>query len=229
MVIDFRRALNWGRISLEDIRTILVDTLAVFYRLRIMHYYDRERRLASDDHPTVLVCVRDCPPPDEVIERLIGDTGTRIACIGGAVSSDGGHDGVRRFYDTAEFSSWLHDTDDVEIVAYLGEDYHPVGGWIKNAARHFDDPTVNVVCGPVIPGPHGTFMSRTAALLFGATSLRGPDTLLHSYRPERWTYRRNPGNVFVRRGVIPDVHTPALYDPDVAVFYRLSASGPASP
>lgn len=218
VVIDFRRALNWGRISLEDIRTILVDTLAVFYRLRIMRYYDRDRKLAHDDHPTVLVCVKDCPPPDDVVERLVGDTGTRIACIGGVMPTDGGHGGVRHFDGDATFNSWLDDADDIEIVAYLGEGCLPVGGWVRNAARHFDDPSVNVVCGPSIPGPQCTYMGRTAALLFGATTLRGPDSLLHSYRPERWTYRRNPGNMFVRRGMLPDVYTPALYDPDVAVF-----------
>lgn len=42
VVLNFNRGLKWGRIQFKDVRDIVVDTLAIFYRLNILHYYDRE-------------------------------------------------------------------------------------------------------------------------------------------------------------------------------------------
>jgi glycosyltransferase involved in cell wall biosynthesis len=40
IVLDFKR--SFGRISLKDIKNIFIDTSAIFYRLKILHYYDKE-------------------------------------------------------------------------------------------------------------------------------------------------------------------------------------------
>ncbi|MBV8727417.1 MAG: glycosyltransferase [Candidatus Eremiobacteraeota bacterium] len=39
--VTLRFARRYGRITFHDIKTILLDTLAIFYRLRLLHYYDR--------------------------------------------------------------------------------------------------------------------------------------------------------------------------------------------
>ena len=39
--VTLRFMRQYGRITLGDIWTILLDTLAIFYRLRLRHYYDR--------------------------------------------------------------------------------------------------------------------------------------------------------------------------------------------
>ena len=38
--VVFHRA-SFGRIGYQDIRNMFVDTLAIFYRLHILHYYDK--------------------------------------------------------------------------------------------------------------------------------------------------------------------------------------------
>jgi glycosyltransferase involved in cell wall biosynthesis len=42
VVLNFNRGPKWGRIKFKDIRDIVVDTLAIFYRLNILRYYDRQ-------------------------------------------------------------------------------------------------------------------------------------------------------------------------------------------
>lgn len=42
IILDFSKGLRWGRIQFKDIRDIVVDTLAIFYRLNILKYYDRQ-------------------------------------------------------------------------------------------------------------------------------------------------------------------------------------------
>ncbi len=39
--VTLRFNRKYGRITFNDIRTIALDTLAIFYRLRLRHYYDR--------------------------------------------------------------------------------------------------------------------------------------------------------------------------------------------
>lgn len=41
IVLDYRRELRWGRIKLKDIYHMGLDTLAIFYRMHIIGYYDR--------------------------------------------------------------------------------------------------------------------------------------------------------------------------------------------
>ncbi len=40
IILNFQR--KFGRIRLRDIKTIAIDTAAIFYRLRILKYYDRD-------------------------------------------------------------------------------------------------------------------------------------------------------------------------------------------
>ena len=42
VILDFTRGPKWGRITLKDIRDIVIDTMAIFYRLNILHYYDQQ-------------------------------------------------------------------------------------------------------------------------------------------------------------------------------------------
>lgn len=42
VVLNFNRGQKWGRIQFKDVWYILIDTLAIFYRLNILRYYDRQ-------------------------------------------------------------------------------------------------------------------------------------------------------------------------------------------
>lgn len=41
ITLNFDRESRWGRIGLRGIRNMLTDTLAVFYRMYLLHYYDK--------------------------------------------------------------------------------------------------------------------------------------------------------------------------------------------
>ncbi|MBI5469289.1 MAG: glycosyltransferase family 2 protein [Deltaproteobacteria bacterium] len=40
VVLNFKRPRKWGRIGMNDLYLTGVDTLAIFYRLRVLRYYD---------------------------------------------------------------------------------------------------------------------------------------------------------------------------------------------
>ena len=41
VVLHFRRPTKWGRIGLHDMYTMGIDTLAIFYRMYVLRYYDK--------------------------------------------------------------------------------------------------------------------------------------------------------------------------------------------
>lgn len=43
IVLDFSRGMKWGRIRFKDIWDVFIDTLAIYYRLNILHYYDQQK------------------------------------------------------------------------------------------------------------------------------------------------------------------------------------------
>jgi glycosyltransferase involved in cell wall biosynthesis len=47
VTLEFRRKV--GRITLRDVTNILLDTLAIYYRMHILHYYDRLDGVLLDD------------------------------------------------------------------------------------------------------------------------------------------------------------------------------------
>ncbi len=236
VVLDFKRDLNWGRIRFEDVVSILIDTLAIFYRLRILKYYDSERPPMARGKNSVLIVVRGCPPTEDVVKRLTIDSNTHIASISEnktCVRSD-----VMYFPTDEHFNSWIQTNGTMfEIIGFLGAGYLPVGSWVKNAVRNFHDPDVIAVCGPLIPGPFSNRSGKVGALLYSSFLTAGPDNYLYTIKPIKAVKKCFMDNVFIRadvsirermgkhglsidNGVIYKVTSEEgllKYDPDVAV------------
>jgi len=236
VALEFKRELTWGRIRLEDVFRIFIDTFAIFYRLRILRYYDGERPQRPKKEKRVLVVVYGCPPPADVIKRLSVDSNVRLACI--AENAAAGTDDVIYFGTAEQFGAWLKgQTDNYEVVGFLGAGYLPNGSWVKNALRNFETPGVEAVCGPLIPGPFSTLMGKAAGLTSSSVLTTGPRYYLHSFRTARFVKRCSLDNVFlesdywkreeneseglsIRDGLVVDTSAGGnrlRYDPDVAV------------
>ncbi len=232
VVLQFRRELKWGRIRFNDISAIVVDTLAIFYRLRILRYYDAERPPMPAVQKKVLVLISGCPPPEDVLKRLSVDACTSVACIDDSGACE--REGVNYFASMADFDHWRkQECSDYDYIGFLGRQHLPTGSWVKNAVRNFENPEVAAVCGPVIPGPLKGTGEKTAAYVSASRLSAGPRYYLHSIRTRRAVSRGLAGNVFIRacgwpqdaldfpfaeRGIVRNGDGGVLlYDPDVAV------------
>ena len=234
VILEFKRGLDWGRINMSDVAKIFIDTLAIFYRLRILRYYDAERPPWPHDEQQALVVSRGSPLSEDVIKRLSIDTNTRIACLAEKPEDMSTHD-----VDSLNFSSperleeWLEETENnIEIVGFLGSECIPLGSWVKNALRNFRDDKVKAVCGPVVPGPHVSLFGKAATMLYASFLTSGPNNYLHDIRRVKNAGKGLSDNVFIRasslkkkeftfhKGVMfstkPSDHV-MKYDPDVAV------------
>ncbi len=236
VALDFRRELKWGRIRLGDIFSIFVDTLAIFYRLRILRYYDIERPHAHREHRPVLVVVNGCPPPETVIRRLSIDSNTSIACI--TSSEHPSRDDVMFFGTVDRFDVWRESHGQrFDIIGFLGEGMLPNGSWVKNAVRNFEDSSIDAVCGPIVPGPFESRLGKAAGLVASSMLSTGTDCYLRTIRRVRHTRKGSMENAFFRAGCFDASATKPcgilfdhghvfdtskngkrlLYDPDVAV------------
>ena len=115
VILNFKRELKWGRIRFPDVMSLFIDTLAIFYRLRILHYYDMKRPPLPVRFPQVLVAIRGCPPSEDVVKRLTFEGNVRIACL----SKTGG------------FGEKMG-----EILIFNGED--TLRNWLKTQGREVE-------------------------------------------------------------------------------------------
>ena len=242
VVLEFKRDLKWGRISIEDMFNLFIDTLAVFYRLRIMKYYDSARPPVSTAGTQVLIVVKGCPPPDDVIRSLTYDTGARIVCVYSDSDGDDTVSGIDFLRDDSDLESWLDvNAGSYEIVGFLGKGCLPVGSWVKNAVRNFDNPEVCAVCGPVIPGSFASPFERASGLVYSSVLVRGPDMYLNSYRPVKDVCKGLTDTYFLRSALLhkgefkqdsfsksgrhfsinAESDVSFRYDPDVAVLKKV--------
>ncbi len=234
VVLDYRRAVTWERIKPGDILRIFADTLAIFYRLRVLRYYDTERPPAPGRPEPVLVVTRGAPPSDTVVNRLALDTNTRFAILG-AVSGRFPRN-MLAFLDEAGLAGWLgNEGKDIACVGFLGAECVPLGSWVKNALRTFADQTVHAVCGPIVPGPTASLGEKVAAMLSTSVLTRGPNQYLHAITRIKPVQRGSMDNLFIRashihcegisnglvrqNGMLFDTARAGSlrYDPDVAV------------
>jgi glycosyltransferase involved in cell wall biosynthesis len=137
--------------SLEVLRA-LVDTAAIFYRLHLVGYYDRKRRLllesgyerSLDYRPRVSLVGGDRYHTDDLgypdVELLeVGDERNRLEAARGAQG---------------------------EILAFLEEGGAPAGNWLSAAVLLLRHPDVSAVVAPTVAPAGGSFRDRTAACVW---------------------------------------------------------------
>jgi glycosyltransferase involved in cell wall biosynthesis len=204
VVLDFKREMNWGRIKIGDVIKIFTDTLAIFYRLRVLRYYDVERPLSPDWMRNILIVFIDTLPPEGVIKGLTLNSNSILACmIGDKITPP---EGIISFRSEAELSEWLRRDENGEIgaVGFLGSGYTPVGSWVKNAVRNFGDDEIMAVCGPVLPGKPDSFYGKISSMLYSSAVTAGFFRRLFSVRRYKNTSSGLYGNFFIRSSCLKE-------------------------
>jgi glycosyltransferase involved in cell wall biosynthesis len=223
--LSFSRILHLGRITLGDLWRTGWDTLAIFYRMHLLKYYDRAH-LTPSQFPTISIvisargnertlsrCVERClnqqyPAEFEVI--LVANQKVsfkREATLKVIVAEDPRVCAQRRLgRELAQY----------EIIAFLDASSVPAGNWMARAARNFGDPRIAAVSGPRLNSPKADLPRQPAWRWFGA--LLGRDSLRYRYI-SRTTRSRPQGigeNLFVRRTVVDQIaknsSTPECFD-----------------
>lgn len=150
--LDYRFTGSGVR-SLAVVRA-LVDTAAIFYRLRILRYYERKRRLLADGGslrdqayaPLVSIAGGDEQLPRRLDYEHVG-----------IVSAPAGTAAER--VDVARRATG-------EVLAFLGDGAVPAGNWVSAAVQFLRRPETAAVVVPTVAPAGGSVRERAAAALW---------------------------------------------------------------
>lgn len=195
---------------------VLLDTLAIFYRLRILRYYDQEQVFqpaGPQRRVSVIIPVKKVNDYVRESSRYLAHLGYdnfEVIVFPDVVDESTGLPEDFRVIPTGEVGpaekrdmSLTYATG--EIIAFLDDDAYPRQDWLINAMRHFERQEVAAVVGPAVT-PEGDPPIKVAS---GAVyeSRLGGGSLRYRYVPR--TYREVDDfasvNMLIRKEVFAEV------------------------
>lgn len=171
---------KFGRIGLFSILTILIDTLAIYYRLKILKYYDYPRaKIALLPKVSILIavkektkyleeCLRLCKklnyPDYEIIvlpdkKITISDSGVKVIATGEVLPPTKRDMGAKHAQG--------------EILAFLDDDSYPAEDWLYQAVRGFSHDGVVAVGGPAGDARGQSLEQQASGSVFSAQIVSG--------------------------------------------------------
>jgi glycosyltransferase involved in cell wall biosynthesis len=184
-----------GCLSLSTVKHVMVDTLAIFYRLRILRYYPSvEVHPLPDPLPLVSIIIA-CPAPspylDECLAGIARQTyarietlvlpdlsaqlnaapaaGLRVIPTGHIRPSEKRNRGIREARGT--------------LVAFLDDDTIPDPDWLAHAVPYFSDSAIAAAGGPGVTPANDPWMAQLGGAVYANRLVSG--ACVYRYRPGR--------------------------------------------
>lgn len=174
---------KFGALRAHTVKTMALDSLAVFYRLRVLKYYAHAEVPPKLGRAPLVSVVIACPNRswmlDECLKALAAQTYRSFEVIVLPDGTDGGsgapasmpEDVAVSFLPTgkvrpAEKRNIGIKAAKGEIVAFIDDDAYPDAHWIEYAVRYFGDETVGAVGGPGVTPPNDPFLARIGGRVY---------------------------------------------------------------
>ncbi len=174
---------KFGALKAHTVKTMALDSLAVFYRLRILKYYAHAEIPPKLDHDPFVSVVIACPRGswmlDECLKGLSEQTYRNFEVIVLPDGTDGDSrvpepwpkDVAISFLPTgkvrpAEKRNLGIKAAKGEIVAFIDDDAYPDAHWLEYAVRYFGDEAIGAVGGPGVTPPGDSFMAKIGGRVY---------------------------------------------------------------
>ncbi len=204
---------KFGALRPSTVNRMAMDTLAVFYRLRVLKYYAKCLVPKPLDHEPLVSIVIACPNRswmlDECLEAIAQQSYGMWECI---VLPDGGEkcpdDQRIRFIPTGKVRPAEKRNIGIraargEIVAFIDDDAYPEAHWLEYAIKYFGEREIGAVGGPGVTPPGDGFLARIGGRVYDNWLVSGN----YRYRYRAGGVRKDvedyPScNLFVRKSVL---------------------------
>ena len=217
---------KFGCLKASTMKTMAWDSLAVFYRLRVLRYYAKAEVPKRMDHDPLVSVVIACPGASwmlqECLKGLAEQTYRNFEVIvlpdgklGDSVSSPA-TPGFQ--LQASDFRLSVLPTGKVrpaekrnlgikaakgEIVAFIDDDAYPDAHWLEYAIKYFGDATIGAVGGPGVTPPNDGFLARLGGRVYDNRLVSGN----YRYRYRAGGVRRDVDdypscNLFVRKDLL---------------------------
>jgi glycosyltransferase involved in cell wall biosynthesis len=183
----------YGCVTARTVKNIFNDTLAIFYRLRILHYYQSLRPIPAPASTPLVSVVIACPGPSPYLEECLrgladqqyknfealilpdqpsGKTWpswAREIATGPQRPAEKRNRGIRAAHGT--------------VVAFIDDDATPAAEWLAEAVRSLADPAIGAVGGPGVTPPNDPFLAQLGGRVFASPIVSGRSR--YRYTPTR--------------------------------------------
>ena len=209
---------GFGALSFRTVKQMLMDSLAVFYRLRLLNYYAHVEVPPPLKHNPLVSVVIACPNGswmlDECLEDLQRQTYREFEVI---VLPDG------ELNPSKDYGYPLHvvptgrvrpadkrnigiERSKGEIVAFIDDDAYPDSRWLESAVKYFAEPTIGALGGPGVTPPGDGFWAKCGGRVYENIFVSGN----YRYRYIGGRVRKDiddyPScNLFVRKSVLDSI------------------------
>ena len=173
---------KFGALSPTTVKTMALDSLAVFYRLRLLRYYSKVEippPLARDPMVSIVIAcpgdswmLRECLAAIaaqtyrnfEVIvlpdgRTVFGQTTTTIIPTGKVRPAEKRNIGINAAKG--------------DLVAFIDDDAYPDAHWLEYAVKYFGDESIGAVGGPGVTPPGDGFLARAGGRVYDSMLVSG--------------------------------------------------------
>ena len=191
---------KFGALKPKTVWQMTVDTLAVFYRLRVLKYYAKCLVPKKLDHDPRVSIVIACPNRswmlDECLEAIENQTYRNFEVL---VLDDAKTGKVR----PAEKRNIGIREAKGEIVAFIDDDAYPDAHWLEYAVKYFGEPDIGAVGGPGVTPPGDSGLARIGGRVYENPLVSGG----YRYRYRAGGVRKDVDdypscNLFVRKDLL---------------------------
>ena len=210
---------KFGALKPKTVWQMARDTLAVFYRLRILRYYGKCLVPEKLDHDPLVSIVVACPNRswmlDECLKAIGAQTYRNFEIIvlpdeKVEVESGGGQWNTL-FFPTGKVRPAEKRNIGIrkakgEIVAFIDDDAYPDTHWLEYAVKYFGEPDVGAVGGPGVTPPGDGYLARIGGRVYDNPLVSGN----YRYRYRAGGVRKDvedyPScNLFVRKDLLEKI------------------------
>jgi glycosyltransferase involved in cell wall biosynthesis len=173
-----------GCLSWSNVKQVMKDTLAIFYRLRILRYYGSVEVAPQQEKPLTVSVIIICPAPSPYLSECLNALAHQtyphfeVIVLPNELASLGDYLFPLQIIPTGKTRpaekrnlGIQHATG--EIVAFLDDDAYPVANWLEHAVKYFTLPDVGGVGGPGVTPPNDPFMAQAGGRVYANSLVSG--------------------------------------------------------
>ncbi|MBA4387418.1 MAG: hypothetical protein C0404_05515, partial [Verrucomicrobia bacterium] len=210
--VELAHQSTWGFHKPASVYDILIDTAAVFYRIRILHYYQTIRSTHMPVPEPLVSIVVAYPAASSVLDE----------CVAGINEQLYTNYEVILLPDVKSARTWPQKFREIptgkirpaekrnigireargDIIAFIDDDAYPTDTWLQEAVVYFSDEHVAGVGGPAVTPPNDPYMAKLSGRIYASRFVSGQ----YRYRYEAGRVRSVDDypscNLFVRTSML---------------------------
>ena len=211
---------KFGALKANTVYKMAMDTLAVFYRLRILDYYKKCLIPQKLDHVPLVSVVIACPKPSWMLDECLAAIRVQshenwevivLPDDGEARQEGDGGPGTIRYVPTgavrpAEKRNVGIRAAKGEIVAFIDDDAYPDAHWMEYAVKYFGDRDIGAVGGPGVTPPGDRRLAYLGGRVYDSFLVSGNYNYRYRAGGVRMDVEDYPScNLFVRKAVLDKI------------------------